>query len=144
MVDTCKVKEHNGRQYRCYFELTLNTIGGKWKPVILYHLAQEGVLRFGELRKNIPDITQRMLTRQLRELESDGLVYRHVYREVPPRVEYSLLEPGVRLIPILLQMRDWGLEFEKKILGRMEDGDGYELCQAPTIDRKYREQLQSL
>ncbi|MBU4525144.1 MAG: helix-turn-helix transcriptional regulator [Desulfomicrobium sp.] len=109
----CRVKEISGKRYRCYFELTLAVIGGKWKPIILYHLSLASAVRFGELRRGMPDVTERMLTRQLRELEADGLVHREVYREVPPRVEYSLTEMGRSLIPLLLQMRAWGVDYEK-------------------------------
>lgn len=123
----CKIKEIGGKRYRCYFELTLSVIGGKWKPIILYHLSLADAVRFGELRRGMPDVTERMLTRQLRELEADGLVHREVYREVPPRVEYSLTEMGASLIPILKQMQAWGVEYED-FLGGAEnfDGEGYE------------------
>lgn len=93
--------------YGCPVEATLDVIGGKWKGVILYYLLG-GTLRFGELRRHLPDITQRMLTLQLRELERDGIVERTVYAEVPPRVEYRLTCFGQSLEPILLQLRDWG------------------------------------
>jgi len=109
----CKIKEIAGKRYRCYFELTLAVIGGKWKPIILYHLSLAQAVRFGELRRGMRDVTERMLTRQLRELEADGLVHREVYREVPPRVEYSLTQMGRSLIPLLLQMRTWGVDYEK-------------------------------
>ena len=109
----CKVKEIAGKRFRCYFELTLAVIGGKWKPIILYHLSLAQAVRFGELRRGMHDVTERMLTRQLRELEADGLIHREVYREVPPRVEYSLTEMGRSLIPLLLQMRAWGVDYEK-------------------------------
>ncbi len=114
-VQPCRVKEISGKRYRCYFELTLAVIGGKWKPIILYHLSLANAVRFGELRRGMPDVTERMLTRQLRELEADGLVHREVYREVPPRVEYSLTETGRSLIPLLLQMRAWGVDYEKSL-----------------------------
>jgi len=111
----CEAKEIGGKRYRCYFELTLAVIGGKWKPIILHHLARAGWLRFSELRRGMPDITERMLTRQLRELEADGLLHREVFREVPPRVQYSLTEAGASLIPILMAMRDWGVEHERRL-----------------------------
>lgn len=139
MVEQCNAKELNGKRYHCYFELTLNTIGGKWKPVILFHLAQEGILRFGELTRSIPDITQRMLTKQLRELEQDGLIHREVYRVVPPKVEYSLKAAGIKLIPILLQMRAWGLAYEKMQLGEIQEADGFESCGPPVIAEMYRD-----
>lgn len=117
MAGACREKEVNGRRYRCFFELTLQLIGGKWKPVVLYHLAQAGVLRFGELRRGLPGVTERMLTRCLRELEADGLVRREVYREVPPRVEYALTDLGASLLPILRDMRDWGARYEEHVAG---------------------------
>jgi DNA-binding HxlR family transcriptional regulator len=98
----------------CPVEATLDVIGGRWKGVILFHLLG-GTRRFGELRKLLPGVTQRMLTLQLRELEADGVVRREVYREVPPKVEYSLTEFGASLEPILVQMRDWGERYN----GRM-------------------------
>ncbi|BBD07656.1 winged helix-turn-helix transcriptional regulator [Desulfovibrio ferrophilus] len=113
----CKTKQLAGRSYRCYFELTLSVIGGKWKPIILNHLGLRGILRFGGLRRGMPDITERMLTRQLRELEADGMVHREVYREVPPRVEYSLTVLGQSLLPILRDMRLWGVAYERYLGG---------------------------
>lgn len=92
----------------CTVEATLNLIGGKWKGVILYRLLVGDVLRFNELRKLLPNITQRMLTNQLRELESDGLVARKIYPEVPPKVEYRLTEYGQTLAPIIHALKEWG------------------------------------
>jgi len=98
------------RPYGCSVEATLSVIGGRWKPVIIFNLLQNDFLRFGELKKKIEGITQRMLTNQLRELEEDQIVARKVYAEVPPRVEYSLTEYGRTLEPIMISMRDWGAE----------------------------------
>ncbi len=91
----------------CPVEATLELIGGKWKGIILYHLLEK-TYRFGELKKTMPGITQRMLTKQLRELESDGIINRKVYAEVPPKVEYSLTEIGESLRSVVMMMRDWG------------------------------------
>lgn len=96
----------------CGVEATLEVIGGKWKGVILYHLCS-GVKRFNELGRLLPKITQRMLTRQLRELENDGLINREVYPQVPPKVEYSLTEYGQSLEPIIMSLKSWG---ERNIL----------------------------
>ncbi|MGW0039881.1 winged helix-turn-helix transcriptional regulator [Gordonia sp. NPDC003376] len=95
----------------CPVSVTVDVIGGKWKAIVLYHLLS-GTRRFNELRRLIPDVTQRMLTRQLRELESRGIVTRTVYAQVPPRVEYSLTELGKSLTPIIVAMRDWGEAYE--------------------------------
>ena len=89
---------------------TLAIIGGKWKILILYHLCA-GTQRFNELRRLLPDITQRMLTLQLRELEDDGIVHREVYPQVPPKVEYSLTEFGATLIPVIEVMDAWGKQY---------------------------------
>ena len=98
------------KKYRCPVEITLDVIGGKWKSLILWHLKHK-VLRFSELQRRLPRITQKMLTQQLRDLEQDGLVYRQVYPEVPPRVEYSLTDLGHSVVPILDQMYQWGRNF---------------------------------
>jgi DNA-binding HxlR family transcriptional regulator len=91
----------------CAVEAALRFIDGKWKGVILWHLLRE-TLRFNQIRRLLPSVTQRMLTNQLRELEADGLVGRRVYAEVPPRVEYSLTERGRTLEPVLLALKAWG------------------------------------
>jgi DNA-binding HxlR family transcriptional regulator len=91
----------------CAVEATLELIDGKWKGVILYHLFQ-GTLRFNELRKRLPNVTQRMLTMQLRELEHDGFILRTVYPEVPPKVEYSLTDRGRSLEAVIMALKQWG------------------------------------
>ena len=95
----------------CAVEATLAVVGGRWKPVLLFHLL-EGRKRFSDLCRVVPNATQRMITLQLRELEADGIVNRHVFAQVPPRVEYELSELGASLAPRLLQMRDWGERFK--------------------------------
>src|ERR1700734_2001307 len=91
----------------CGVQTTLSVIEGHWKLPILFRLL-DGTRRFGELRKHLPAATQRMLTLHLRELERDGLIHREVYREVPPKVEYSLTEVGRSLEPLLRFMSQWG------------------------------------
>ncbi len=91
---------------RCPVDFTLKMIGGKWKPLIL-HLLGDGTLRFGQLQRAIPSVTQRVLTLQLRELERDGLLERTVFPEIPPRVEYTLKPPALRLLPILAALGEW-------------------------------------
>ena len=103
-----------GKEYSCSMELSLAVIGGKWKPLILWHLHGGDTLRFSALRRAMPSITQKMLTQQLRELESDGLVTRTVYAEVPPRVEYGLTELGQDIIPILESLCRFGHVFEER------------------------------
>jgi len=92
----------------CPVEATLDLIEGKWKGIILYHLLSE-TLRFNELRRRIPKATQRILTRQLRELETSGIINRHVYAQIPPKVEYSMTEEGRSLEPLLRSMHQWGV-----------------------------------
>ncbi|ANM30406.1 MarR family transcriptional regulator [Acidobacteria bacterium Mor1] len=104
----------------CDVEATLSVIGGRWKPVLVCHLLA-GRKRFGELRRLTPNATERMITLQLRELEADGVIARHVYAEVPPRVEYEATEFGRSLEPILALMQQWGSGFKARRLA--EEGD---------------------
>jgi DNA-binding HxlR family transcriptional regulator len=102
------------RQPGCAVEATLDLIDGKWKGVILFHL-QSGTRRFGELRRRMPGITQRMLTKQLRALEDDQLIIRKVYAEVPPRVEYCLSEIGESLKPVIDALKAWGEVHQERL-----------------------------
>ena len=99
--------------YYCPVEITLDKIGGKWKPLILWHLRGQK-RRFGNLKKLIPTATEKMLTEKLRELEKDGLVCREVYPEVPPRVEYSLTPYGRELEGLMQMLCKWGAQYAKK------------------------------
>ena len=94
----------------CPVAATLDLIGGKYKALILWHLADKK-LRFSELRKELQNATPKMLTQQLRELEAQKLIQREVFAVVPPKVEYSLTELGRSLMPILVAMRDWGSSY---------------------------------
>lgn len=97
-----------GKAYPCCTSVTMGIIGGKWKTVILYHL-MDGTLRYNELRKQMPDVTERTLSLQLKQLEEDGVVERKVYTSKPPlKVEYSLTEFGKTLIPLLKSIAEWG------------------------------------
>ena len=91
----------------CSVRAALDVIGGKWKPIIARYLLLE-TRRFGELRKQMPEVTQKMLTQQLRELERDGIVHRKVHQQVPPKVEYSLTTYGKTLRPVLAALCKWG------------------------------------
>lgn len=93
---------------QCKAEHTLEVFVGKWKPTILFHLFGGGTKRFSELRALMPEITQKMLTSQLRELEEQDVILRVVYPQVPPKVEYSITEHGKSLAPILGLMNEWG------------------------------------
>ncbi len=95
---------------KCDVESALDVIGGKWKSVALFYLL-DGTKRFSELRRLLSGITERMLSLQLRELERDGLIARHSYAQIPPKVEYSLTDFGRTLEPVLLGLRDWGGEY---------------------------------
>ncbi|MDR6555641.1 helix-turn-helix domain-containing protein [Paenibacillus qinlingensis] len=93
----------------CKLETVLEILVGKWKPVVLFHLFSKGTLRFSELQKEIPDITKKMLTQQLRELEYHDIVHRKIYHQIPPKVEYSITEYGQGMATVLQAMNDWGM-----------------------------------
>lgn len=95
------------KKFQCPVEVTLDLIGGKYKALILWHLTEK-TLRFSELRKLIPNATQKVMTQQLRDLERDGIIKRKVYSEVPPKVEYSISDLGKTMRPILEAMCEWG------------------------------------
>ncbi len=106
MLNNMKKQYENG-EISCLVDLTMNVIGGKWKAVILWHLGKHGVLRYGELKKILGKVTPKMMTQQLRELESLELVNRKEYYQIPPKVEYSLTDKGLTVIPLLHTMCDW-------------------------------------
>lgn len=105
-----KVTKSNANH--CPVEVTLAVIGGKWKPLILWHLYEGGVRRFLELQRMIPGITRKMLTQHLRELERDGVVARQIFDEMPLRVEYSLTKYGRTLRPLMRVLSNWGSKHE--------------------------------
>jgi len=112
MSDPCGLKICGNKKYYCNVELTLQVIGGKWKPIIIYCLGKDGTLRFSEIKRAIPNITQKMLTQQLRELEADGVLHREVYPQVPPKVEYSLTTIGESVMPVIHSLCEWGKHYE--------------------------------
>ncbi|EGB15752.1 transcriptional regulator, HxlR family [Pseudodesulfovibrio mercurii] len=121
MDEACPLKVCGDKKYYCSMELTLQVIGGKWKPIIIHRLGTEGVLRFSEVRRSIPNITQKMLTQQLRELEADGMVRREVYAQVPPKVEYSLTELGESIMPVIGSLCRWGESYAQWHARRLPD-----------------------
>jgi DNA-binding HxlR family transcriptional regulator len=97
----------------CPVEAALEQIAGKWKGLLIYHLMEE-TLRFNELARRVGNVTQRSITKQLRELEADGIVHREVFAVVPPRVEYRLTEKGRRLREVIEALRSWGIEHPRR------------------------------
>lgn len=100
------------KEYRCHVELTLNLIGGKWKAIIIWELSKEPI-RFNELLRRFPNVSRKMLTQQLKEMQRDGLVNRKDYQEKPLRVEYSLTDFGRSFMPVILSMDQWGEDYLK-------------------------------
>ncbi|ROT88253.1 winged helix-turn-helix transcriptional regulator [Gordonibacter urolithinfaciens] len=109
--------------YHCSVEATLDLVGGRHKALILWHL-RGGKLRFGELRRLIPQATSKMLTQQLRELEADGMLTRIVYPVVPPKTEYALTALGRSFTPVLEAMCAWGREYLDRLEACAHDGEG--------------------
>ncbi|WP_205136454.1 winged helix-turn-helix transcriptional regulator [Virgibacillus halotolerans] len=103
----------------CRVEDALGVLVGKWKPIILLTLLQEGTKRFSDLKRSVPGITQKMLTKQLRELEEEDIISRKVYPQVPPKVEYSITEYGKGLEPILVAMHEWGTAHTMRKMEKM-------------------------
>lgn len=101
---------YNKKNYKCSIELTLDIIGGKWKVLILWYL-KDGNYRFNELKSNLGNITQKVLTQQLRDLESHKIISRKSYDTIPPKVEYKLTKYGHSIIPILHDLSLWGEQF---------------------------------
>jgi DNA-binding HxlR family transcriptional regulator len=105
------MRKDQNNPFNCAVVRTVSYIGGKWKPIILIRLLN-GRVRFGKLTMQIPNISRKILTQQLVELQQDGLILRHQFPEKPPRVEYELSERGKTLIPVLKAMFDWGVQME--------------------------------
>lgn len=103
----------NGEEFHCAMDVTMRFIGGKWKTVVLWYLRKDKK-RFSELKRLIPNITEKMLSLQLKDLENDGLVGRKVYAEIPPRVEYFLTDFGKSLMPMLEEIAKWGRTLAEK------------------------------
>jgi DNA-binding HxlR family transcriptional regulator len=123
----------NEKEYLCPIEVSMDLIAGKWKILIMWHLRNK-TRRFGELQRKIPNVTQKMLTQQLREMENDGLIHREVYPVVPPKVEYSLTPFGQTFKPVLNMMVVWGYSYVEK------RGDiDYELSN--DIEPEYRKEI---
>ena len=109
----------DGKEYHCAMDVTMHYIGGKWKTIVLWYLRKEKK-RFSELRRLIPNITEKMLSLQLKDLERDGIVGRKIYPEVPPKVEYFLTDFGKSLIPMLDEIALWGRKLAQS-KGKMVD-----------------------
>lgn len=102
---------NTSKTYRCPIDATIKLIGGKYKALILWKLLEDKTCRFSELQRFLAPVTPKMLTQQLREMESDGLILRVVYPVIPPKTEYSLTEFGNSIIPVLNAMSDWGRKY---------------------------------
>ena len=124
-----KVVMMNGREYHCAMDITMHYIGGKWKTVVLWYLRKDKK-RFSELKRLIPNITEKMLSLQLKDLEKDGIIKRKIYPEVPPKVEYYLTDFGKTLIPMLEEIALWGRSLARS-KGKMVDKESKEKVKKP-------------
>ena len=127
MTYQCDAKKAGDLEFRCYFQLAMMVIGGKWKPKVLFHLGQNDVVRFGALRRAVYGISEKMLIQSLKELEKDGLVNRKVYRQVPPKVEYSLTAIGRSFVPVLNAMFNWGQSYASYLVAQQNKGCEYQI-----------------
>lgn len=121
MSESLKVdenKEYSFCRATCPIEYTMFNIAGKWKLVLLWHIFDKEIIRYGELKKCVANITHKMLSNQLKDLVAYGLVHKEMYHQVPPKVEYSLTEKGKSLIPMLQIMYDWGIDHMEPIKDR--------------------------
>ncbi|MDK7928034.1 MAG: helix-turn-helix domain-containing protein [Staphylococcus simulans] len=107
--------KYNNKEFYTSKDLALSVIGGRWKTAIVYHLLQSEHLRLSELQNKLPDINQRMLIRQLRELEQDKIIEKTIYPVVPPKVDYKLTEIGLKLDKVVFSICDWGDSFLDKV-----------------------------
>jgi DNA-binding HxlR family transcriptional regulator len=103
--------ELDGTYFYCPVDLTLSVIGGRWKGLVFWSL-RDGSKRFGELKKLLVGINDKMLTQVLRDLESNGVISRKVFEVIPPKVEYTLTEEGEKLLPVMKMMAEWGKKYE--------------------------------
>ena len=126
MMNQCDVKKAGDIEFRCYFQLAMVVIGGKWKPKVLFHLGRNDAVRFGALRRAVFGISEKMLIQSLKELEKDGLVHRKVYRQVPPKVEYSLTDIGKSFVPVLNSMFQWGKSYASYLVAREDKNREYQ------------------
>ncbi len=138
--ERCTSKRAGNKKFNCFFELSQQVIEGKWKLKILFYLGQNPVLRFGRLRDSINGISEKMLIQQLKELIADGLVHREVYKQVPPKVEYSLTPMGNTLIPILEKLFAWGQQYASHLVAQecsmsLEPGEVFEDIEQRVTER---------
>lgn len=122
------MQDSDKKVHNCYFELALDLISGKWKLIILYHISKEENIRYRRLKELIPEINERMLTKQLRVLEKNEIINRVSYNEIPPRVEYSLTDSGSSLLAVVSDLEAFGRDYYKKIGKKYFQVDEDELC----------------